>query len=75
MQIIRAPATDEHSEKPDEAYSRMQRLFAGPYLELFGRKPRPGWTVWGNEIRRADFTGAANSPLRHRLQLIRSKES
>ena len=57
------PRLDEHSEKPDEAYSRMQRLFAGPYLELFGRKLRPGWTVWGNEIRRADFTGPRTPPL------------
>lgn len=21
----------------------------GPYLELFARSPRPGWTVWGDE--------------------------
>jgi N6-adenosine-specific RNA methylase IME4 len=42
----------EHSEKPDEAYRRMERLYAGPRLELFARKERPGWTVWGNEIKR-----------------------
>jgi N6-adenosine-specific RNA methylase IME4 len=41
-----------HSEKPDEAYARMQKLFGGPHLELFARKERAGWTVWGNEIRR-----------------------
>jgi N6-adenosine-specific RNA methylase IME4 len=41
-----------HSEKPDEAYARMKRLFGGPYLELFARKERPGWTTWGNEIPR-----------------------
>jgi N6-adenosine-specific RNA methylase IME4 len=23
--------------------------FAGPYLELFARQQRPGWTAWGNE--------------------------
>jgi N6-adenosine-specific RNA methylase IME4 len=39
-----------HSEKPDEAYRRMQQLYGGPYLELFARKPRDGWTIWGNEI-------------------------
>jgi N6-adenosine-specific RNA methylase IME4 len=39
-----------HSEKPDEAYARMQKLFGGPYLELFARKPRPGWKTWGNEL-------------------------
>jgi N6-adenosine-specific RNA methylase IME4 len=45
----------EHSEKPDEAYRRMQRLFGGPYLELFARKERPGWKTWGNEIERAQL--------------------
>jgi len=39
----------EHSEKPDEVYHRMQRLYPGPYLELFARKPREGWTTWGGE--------------------------
>jgi N6-adenosine-specific RNA methylase IME4 len=22
----------------------------GPYLELFARRERPGWTTWGDEI-------------------------
>lgn len=39
-----------HSVKPDEAALRIQRLVAGPYLELFARRPRQGWTVWGNEV-------------------------
>lgn len=40
----------KHSEKPLEAYERIESLLAGPYLELFGRSaPRPGWTVWGND--------------------------
>jgi N6-adenosine-specific RNA methylase IME4 len=39
-----------HSEKPDEVYSRIERLYPGPYLELFARRERPGWTCWGNEI-------------------------
>lgn len=48
-----------HSEKPDEAYRRMRRLFGGPYLELFARKERDGWQTWGNEIARAQFGEAA----------------
>lgn len=40
----------EHSRKPDEAFERTERLVGGPYLELFSRQRRPGWTVWGNEI-------------------------
>ena len=40
----------EHSRKPEEARVRIEQLVAGPYLELFGRADRAGWTVWGNEV-------------------------
>lgn len=40
----------EHSRKPDEAYSLIERLVPGPRLELFARRPREGWAVWGNEV-------------------------
>lgn len=40
----------EHSRKPDEIHGRIERLVAGPYLELFARTQRPGWDAWGNEI-------------------------
>lgn len=39
----------EHSRKPDEMYKRIERLVAGPYLELFGRSEAVGWDVWTNE--------------------------
>jgi len=39
----------EHSRKPDCVRQRIQRLVAGPYLELFARSPARGWTAWGNE--------------------------
>ncbi|MDE2097135.1 MAG: DNA methyltransferase [Patescibacteria group bacterium] len=39
----------EHSRKPDCVYERIERLVAGPYLELFARTSHPGWTAWGNE--------------------------
>lgn len=39
----------EHSRKPDCVHDRIQRLVAGPYLELFARAPRAGWDVWGNQ--------------------------
>lgn len=48
MEPILAPVR-EHSRKPDEAYERAMIYAAGPYLELFSREDRPGWTVWGNE--------------------------
>jgi N6-adenosine-specific RNA methylase IME4 len=47
-QAIIAPRR-EHSRKPDGIHERIERLVAGPYLELFARQQRPGWTVWGNE--------------------------
>ena len=39
----------QHSRKPDCVHGRIERLVAGPYLELFARAPRDGWTVWGNQ--------------------------
>jgi N6-adenosine-specific RNA methylase IME4 len=39
----------EHSRKPDEAYEIIEACSAGPYLELFARGTRPGWTAWGNQ--------------------------
>jgi N6-adenosine-specific RNA methylase IME4 len=48
-QIVMAPV-GEHSEKPEEIRRRIERLYPGPYLELFARQPRMGWTTWGNEV-------------------------
>lgn len=48
-EIILAPVR-EHSRKPDEARERIERYCAGPYLELFARDRRPGWTSWGNDV-------------------------
>jgi N6-adenosine-specific RNA methylase IME4 len=39
----------EHSRKPDELYPIIESCSPGPFLELFARGLRPGWTVWGNE--------------------------
>ncbi len=39
----------EHSRKPDEQYQLIESCSPGPYLELFARGPRSGWTVWGNQ--------------------------
>jgi N6-adenosine-specific RNA methylase IME4 len=39
----------EHSRKPDEIYPVIEACSPGPFLELFARGLRPGWTVWGNE--------------------------
>ncbi len=50
-QLIVAPRR-EHSRKPDEAAERIERLVAGPYLEMFARTTRPGWAAWGNDVER-----------------------
>lgn len=39
----------EHSRKPDEQYDVIEACSHGPYLELFARGPRKGWSVWGNQ--------------------------
>jgi N6-adenosine-specific RNA methylase IME4 len=39
----------EHSRKPDEQYEIIEACSPGPYLEMFARYPRPGWSAWGNE--------------------------
>jgi N6-adenosine-specific RNA methylase IME4 len=40
----------EHSRKPDEVRDRIERLVAGPYLELFSRETKPGWDCRGDQI-------------------------
>lgn len=39
----------EHSRKPDEQYAILESCSPGPYLELFARGVRPGWSVWGHQ--------------------------
>jgi N6-adenosine-specific RNA methylase IME4 len=39
----------EHSRKPDELYPIVEACSPGPYLELFARGVREGWSVWGNQ--------------------------
>lgn len=48
-ELIIAPVR-EHSRKPEEARERIERYCEGPYLELFARDFRPGWTAWGDEV-------------------------
>jgi N6-adenosine-specific RNA methylase IME4 len=48
-ELIVAPRR-EHSRKPGEARERIERLVAGPYLELFARDSRAGWDAWGAQV-------------------------
>jgi len=39
-----------HSVKPDSFFGLVEKASPGPYLEMFARRPRKGWTVWGNQV-------------------------
>jgi N6-adenosine-specific RNA methylase IME4 len=60
-QIVMAPV-GQHSAKPEGVRQRIERLYRGPYLELYARRNVPGWTTWGNEL---PFRGS-NEHVRHR---------
>jgi N6-adenosine-specific RNA methylase IME4 len=47
--LITAPR-GEHSVKPEEMRQMIELVSPGPYVELFARRPAPGWSVWGNEV-------------------------
>lgn len=48
--VIQTTHPARHSEKPEEAFTLIEAVSPGPRLELFARRARPGWTVWGNEV-------------------------
>ena len=42
-----APRGERHSAKPDEFYSLVESCSYAPYIDIFGRREREGWSVWG----------------------------
>ena len=38
-----------HSQKPEHFLDMVEQVSPGPYVELFARRHRLGWDVWGNE--------------------------
>jgi N6-adenosine-specific RNA methylase IME4 len=40
----------EHSKKPEAFQTLVEQHSPGPYLEMFARRQRPGWSVWGNQV-------------------------
>lgn len=39
-----------HAVKPDGFFDLVEKTSPGPRLEMFARRPRRGWKVWGNEV-------------------------
>lgn len=39
----------EHSRKPDEIIPIIEKCSPGPFIELFARGKREGWTMWGDQ--------------------------
>lgn len=48
--ILQVGQPPRHSEKPPESYELIEAVSSSPRLELFARRQRPGWDVWGNEV-------------------------
>ena len=51
--VVTAPYTGRHSGKPELFFDRVEQLYPGPYCELFARRQRPGWTCYGNQLKKA----------------------
>lgn len=58
----------EHSRKPDEQYEIVESCSGGPYLELFARGERPGWTGWGHQADENYYPSWATYPNHSRVQ-------
>jgi N6-adenosine-specific RNA methylase IME4 len=51
----------KHSEKPAVFYDIVESLRDGPYVELFARHQRQGWTSLGDEIEERSVSSSAAS--------------
>lgn len=50
LRLSMQESVKRHSQKPDIFYERVIQASPEPRLELFARKKREGFTVWGNEV-------------------------
>ncbi len=48
-QVFKFPAVRNHSTKPDAFMDLVEQVSPAPYLEMFSRSNRLGWSTWGNE--------------------------
>ena len=63
VNLIRAQKR-EHSRKPDEIIPIIESCSPGPFIELFARGDREGWTMWGNQAT-ADYEPTWNTYKNH----------
>lgn len=56
----------EHSRKPDEFVSLIESCSPGPYLELFARGLREGWSMWGDQAEE-DYSPDWNTYANHTI--------
>ncbi len=65
----------EHSRKPDELYEIIEACSPGPYLELFARGGRDGWTQWGDQAEEYTPTWPTYSNHSQSDRVIRSAQT
>lgn len=42
--------TGMHSVKPAEFYAKVEKMSPGPRIDIFARRERKNWDVWGDEV-------------------------
>jgi N6-adenosine-specific RNA methylase IME4 len=47
--VISVAAQRRHSQKPEHFLDLIEQVSPGPYVELFARRHRLGWDVWGDQ--------------------------
>ena len=47
--LVKRPHNN-HSAKPEEFQTMIEMVTESPRLEMFARRKRQGWDVWGNEV-------------------------
>jgi N6-adenosine-specific RNA methylase IME4 len=62
-QVLVAPMSRRHSEKPEELQDRLEAIWPDgePRLELFARRRRPSWACWGGECPDPDLVFGAEA--------------
>lgn len=60
-----------HSVKPDELFNIIESCSLGPYIELFARRHREGWTAWGDEVENSIYIPQQNVAIGKKDQQLR----